>query len=148
MKARILLVLSVALSACTAAPPAPLPPPPEQPETEVDNPTCVSCGWVLEEPDLNHQLSQAEAGDGEAAFRISMHYVSKEDQPKASYWLRRAADLGHPVAQYNLWFDLHNSPKCADHLAALSWLEKAAAQGETSAKSQLDGYRKEVASCD
>ena len=145
----ILLVLSAGLGGCVTVttPSEALPPPPAQPEMEVDNPTCVSCGWILEEPSLGKHLSQAKAGDATAAFRVSLHYLSLENQQEREYWLQRAAELGHPIALYTLWFNLRNSPVCADRLTALAWLEKAAAQGEPDAKSELDGFRKEAAIC-
>lgn len=143
----ILLVLALGLGGCVTTPPETLPPPPAHPELEVDNPTCVSCGWILEEPSLGKHLSQAKAGDATAAFRISLHYLSLENQQQREYWLLRAAELGHPIALYNLWFNLRNSPICADRLAALAWLEKAAAQGEPDTKRKLDDFRKEAAIC-
>lgn len=144
MNALIPLTFSAAL-ASHATPP--LPPPPEAPEIYVDNPTCVSCGSILEEPTLGQELSRANAGDPNAAFRVYLHYISAENQHERAIWLQRAAELGHPTAQYNLWFDLRESPLCTDRALALSWLEKSAAQGVALAKGKLDAFRKEVQSC-
>ncbi len=33
---------------------------------------------------------------------LSGHGVAKQDEEEAVKWLRRAAELGHPEAQYNL----------------------------------------------
>ncbi|MDR6887097.1 MULTISPECIES: tetratricopeptide repeat protein [Variovorax] len=49
-------------------------------------------------------VAKAESGDSEAAFRLSKyhHFVHQDGRGQGRRWLRRAAEGGHPVAQYNL----------------------------------------------
>lgn len=138
-------VLSVSLSGCathlTALPP------PEEPAIVVDNPTCVSCGYDLSDAEVARLLSQAEAGDPDAAFRVWLHYELSGDRIRGMHWLRRAAGLGHAVAQYNLWFEMRSVPTCEERLDALAWLKKSAAQGFSLASTSLADYRDSEGNC-
>jgi hypothetical protein len=126
---------------------APLPPPPENPEIVVENTVCVSCVWLVDDSKLSQLMQQADEGDAEAAFRISLHFSSADNPQKHESWTRRAAQLGHPIAQYNVWFSLHESATCPDQVEALAWLEKSAAQGVREATERLQWFRQLVAQC-
>lgn len=139
-------LLAIALTAC-AAHPANFPPPPEVPDIVVDDPVCACCGGLLSASELAEQMARAEAGDANAAFRVAWHYASAEDATQRAHWRRRAAQLGHPVAQYNLWFELRSAPDCASRLEAMRWLDESAAQGNADATARVDAYRKEIADC-
>jgi hypothetical protein len=141
----IVLLSSLAIASCANAPP--IPPPPEEPEVIFDDPTCVSCGYLLQEPELSQKKILASDRDKDAAFRVYLHYVSAENRAESAAWLQRAAELGHPTAQYNMWFELRESENCGDRATALSWLERSAAQGDTSANSEIKAYRAEVEGC-
>lgn len=146
MKRVAAAVLSVSLSGCATHLTA-FPPPPEEPAIVVDNPTCVSCGYDLSGPELARLLSQAEAGDPDAAFRAWLHYDLSGDRTRGMHWLRRAADLEHAVAQYNLWLEMRSAPICEERLEALTWLEKSAAQGFSLARTSLADLRNSAGDC-
>ena len=124
-----------------------LPPPPEEPAVLVDSPTCVSCGSLLEPPQLQHLIEQSQLGDAQAAFLVSMHYSSADQPELRDRWLARAGGLGHPVAQYNKWFLLRKSAQCADRTEALGWLVKAAAQGQPDAVRELRPFQRLAKKC-
>ena len=113
----------------------------------VDNPVCVSCGWLLEQSQLEHLMEQSRLGDAQSAFRVAMHFNSSERASLGVQWLRRAAYLGHPAAQYNLWFRLRESTSCVDKREALAWLERAAAQGASLAANELPRFRRIAQRC-
>ena len=126
---------------------APRPPPPETPEVVTDKAICVSCAWLLDDTQLDQLRQKAEKGDAEAAFRVALHFSSADNRQQHRTWLHRAAELGHPVAQYNIWFNLRDSKTCSDQLAALAWLERSAAQGFREAKEQLKPFQQLAAPC-
>ena len=142
-----LIVLSSALAVASCANTPTVPPPPAEPEVIFDDPTCVSCGYLLEEPELRQKKTLASDRDKEAAFRVYLHYVSAENRAESSVWLQRAAELGHATAQYNMWFELRESENCDDRAVALSCLEKSSSQGNTSANGEIEAYRAEVDGC-
>lgn len=100
------------------------------------------------EPFLDEvQGDRRRLDDANAAFRVWWNYVSAEDAERRSQWLRRAAQLGDPTSQYNLWFELQSAPDCANRLEAMYWLEKSAAQGNSQAKSRVDAFGSELVHC-
>jgi TPR repeat protein len=101
----------------------------------------------LEAEDLAHLVAQAQKGNAEAAFRVGLHYSSADQPETHQAWSRRAALLGHSVAQYNQWFWLRETSSCADRAEALMWLEKAAAQGYPEALRKLPDYRGSTVDC-
>ena len=123
------------------------PPPPKAPEIVTDKAICVSCAWLLDDTQLDQLRQEVDKGDAEAAFRIALHYSSAENHQQHRSWMLRAAQLGHQVAQYNLWFFLRDSTTCSDQLTALEWLARSASQGFRSAKEQLQAFQERVASC-
>ncbi len=42
--------------------------------------------------------AKAEAGDGEAAYKLYNLYIDREEKPSARFWLEKAADNGQPDA--------------------------------------------------
>jgi TPR repeat protein len=143
-----LLVLTslLGLSACAGAGLS-APSPPEEPAVVIDNPVCVSCGWLLEESQLEHLMEQSRLGDAHSAFRVAMHFNSSGQPDLGVQWLRRASYLGHPAAQYTLWHRLRESTSCVDKHEALVWLERAAAQGVSAAASELSRFRRIAHRC-
>jgi TPR repeat protein len=75
---------------------------------------------ALESRYSNHQ-------DGEAAYRLSQYYgLAQFDLDRQILWLKRAARLGHPAAQYNLAFIMIESDdKYKDLSKGEYWLNKA-----------------------
>ena len=70
--------------------------------------------------------AKAEAGDADAAFRLSLYYtfVSSDDDQRIR-WLSIAAKGGHVVAQHNLAYDLYMNGKDLAEAArwAAEWLK-------------------------
>lgn len=99
---------------------------------------------IMEEGAL---LTRAQAGDADAAFRLSIHFESTGARDKARQWRTTAARNGHAVAQYNEWYLRRHGRECATTREALSWLEKSAAGGYEKARRNLDGYRRNAGLC-
>jgi hypothetical protein len=95
--------------------------------SELREPVSVDSGYVIPMGDLPAITASANQGDSQSAFRLSLHYGS--DSGEGQTWQIRAAELGHPTAQYNEWFRLSQETDCASLQQALVWLEKAGAVG-------------------
>jgi len=83
-----------------------------------------------------------EAESPAAMVYLSMFYEegigTPPDPVKARALMRRAAEKGYSVAQYNLGRDLLQSATTpAERVVALRWLERAAAQDDTDAAELL-----------
>ena len=140
------ILASLCLFGCSSYPEQ-LPPPPAEPRVILDNPTCVSCGGLLTESELSTLTAKAQQGSADAAFRVAYHYNSADAPETYKQWILRAATLGHSTAQYNAWFILSQSSNCADRSAALGWLVKAAASGQTNAVKALPAFRSQANDC-
>ena len=70
---------------------------------------------------------KVEQGDKDAAFRLYQYYslVILDDQ-QGHQWLMKAAQSGHPIAQYNLSVSLLENGKRSD---AAFWAKKASDNG-------------------
>lgn len=77
-------------------------------------------------------VAKAEAGDAEAAFRLSLYYtfVSSDDDQRIR-WLSIAAKGGHVVAQHNLAYDLYMNGK--DLAEAAHWAAESLKNGNSDA---------------
>ena len=77
-------------------------------------------------------VAKAEAGDAEAAFRLSLYYTfASSDDVQRTRWLTVAAKAGHVVAQHNLAYDLYMSGK--DLAEAAHWAAESAKNGNAEA---------------
>ena len=77
-------------------------------------------------------VTKAEAGDAEAAFRLSLYYTfASSDDVQRTRWLTAAAKAGHVVAQHNLAYDLYMSGK--DLAEAAHWAAESAKNGNAEA---------------
>lgn len=77
-------------------------------------------------------LSKAEAGDAEAALRLSRYYsFIRLDREKGRHWLTRAAQGGHVLAQYSLAVALRSEGK--DLSEAAHWAAEALRNGDEEA---------------
>ena len=144
---RILIAFLAVAASVGGSVSATLPPPPESPEIVDENAVCVSCVWLVDDRTLSQLMQKTDRGDAEAAFRISLHFSSADNPQQYQAWARRAAELGHAIAQYNVWFSLRESAACPDRLEALAWLEKSAAQGAREATEKLQSFRQLAAQC-
>jgi TPR repeat protein len=125
----------------------PVLPPPEDPVVEFADPVSLSDIFLLDPSVEAELLRRAGEGDDEAAHRLSLHYAATKDGGRADRWLRTAAGLGNPVAQYSLWFKLHAQRDCATQQEAHAWLQRAADQGYETARSELASSKASMAAC-
>jgi TPR repeat protein len=125
----------------------PVLPPPEDPAIEFPDAVSLSDIFHVDPAKEAELLARAGEGDGEAAHRLSLHYTAIEDPAHADRWLRTAAELGEPVAQYSLWFKLREQRDCATQQEAHAWLQRAADQGNKAARSELASSKASMAAC-
>lgn len=99
-------------------------------------------------PEARHSLDtlqrNAEAGNAEAMYRLSMLYERgydsiPADSTKARGLLRNSAEAGYPPAMNYLGYLLLNSrdTSSSETREGLSWLEKAAGKGDPKAASNI-----------
>ncbi|MDX1430931.1 MAG: hypothetical protein R3286_00650 [Gammaproteobacteria bacterium] len=86
----------------------------------------------------------AELGDAPAQYNLAMLYLKRTppDYRSARPWLRRAAEGGVAGAQYMLGvLAYHGVGARRDEQAALTWLERASAQGDADAQALIEEIR-------
>lgn len=107
--------------------------------TENEKPIAVDEGFSLSAKAVDRMRLEAAKGSAEAAFRLSLHYSGgiNASSEEARFWRQVAAENGHAVAQYNIWFLDHESQDAFLKERALFWLRKSAASGFEDAKKQL-----------
>lgn len=101
--------------------------------------TAPACTW----DDLATLTTKAESGDAQACRILSIKYEKGTpdlpvNEKLAIHWLKKAAEGGDLVAQYNLgaaFFNGAGVPK--DEKAAMEWLRKAAVGGNAGAQETL-----------
>ena len=72
-------------------------------------------------------IIKANNGDTGACRRLAEYYSFIEsNEPKENFWLRKGAELGDTIAQWNLSFNLIESKNISDQQEAILWLTKAA----------------------
>lgn len=84
------------------------------------------------------QALEARAGKGDAvaAFRLFEHFAfAARDDVAARLWLRRAAEMGHIVAQYNLGAALVDEGESRE---AAQWLTRAAEAAKRSGDAETE----------
>ena len=81
---------------------------------------------------------KAAGGDAAAAMRVSQYYgLSLEsDVEREMVWLRKAAELGSPLAQYNLAFSLIHDVHDRNLSEAKAWVLRARKSAETEGDSE------------
>lgn len=132
------------LCACSSQEEVFLIPPPPEPAFIIPGAVTAESGALLDPGELLIVQSKADAGDRDAAFRLARHFDAAGNKQESNRWQRIAAERGHPVAQYNMWFDNRNSSDCPSMCEALAWLEIAARSGFQRASAELDAYSAKV----
>jgi TPR repeat protein len=100
--------------------------------------------FYLSQDDIKQLSLQGEKGDGTAAFRLFQYYeLYLEDGKQSFYWLKKAAENGHVIAQYNLGLEFLNNQQRKDRTQALYWLRKAAQSGNADAKEIIQKLEKQ-----
>ena len=88
--------------------------------------------FALTEEQRLAYAAKAEAGNADAAFRLSLFYTFTFSDPEQSMkWLSMAAHRGHGTAQHNLAYDLYMDG--ADLAKAAYWAEEAQKNGNDEA---------------
>ena len=88
--------------------------------------------YALTDAQRAELITKAEAGDAEAAFRLSLYYTfSSSDDVQRTRWLTVAVKAGHVVAQHNLAYDLYMSGK--DLAEAAHWAAESSKNGNAEA---------------
>jgi TPR repeat protein len=94
--------------------------------------------YDLSSDELCALAKRGDAGDGEAALRLSRYYdLYARDTKKGKEWLTKAARAGNPTAQYNLGVVLLATPGRSNRKQAKFWLEEAAKNGFSKAHEVL-----------
>lgn len=117
---------------------AQVPPQPDRPKVELDGSIATDSGAELDDKQLRTLIGRADAGDADAAFQISRHFEGKGTAGSSHMWLVYAAALGHPIAQYNVFFRLRDKQDCESSSEAYAWLKSAALKGVKGADSELE----------
>ncbi len=90
-------------------------------------------------------MNRANDGDGGAANALGMYYdIIKSDMGNAIYWLRKGAENGSAIAQYNLAnVLLRRKNSRTNREEAIHWLEVSEQKGIIAAKSVLERLKRE-----
>lgn len=131
---RYLIVFGLLLSGCAST---------DDGQSSTEDFILANQSDYLSQEELKNLKRKALTGDGEAAYMLSNYYEYADGDHKMSrYWLRKAATLGWPVAQYSLGMFVFNKAKTeAQRQEGISWLEKASANGFPEAKADLKRIR-------
>ncbi len=79
---------------------------------------------------------RVNAGDILAAKRLAGYYgIWRNDTEGMMYWMKRSAELGDPVDQYN--YGVYLTEKKQDKVEGLKWITKSANSGYEYAKDYL-----------
>lgn len=149
MKRIILVLSSVAFAAsCAAASrrPVPLPEIVGAPAPDLEG-QAQGGDVALSNVEEGALLKRAQAGNADAAFRLSIHYAATGADERTRRWRATAARLGHPIALYNAWYEQRLRRECVPMREALQWLETSAARGHAASREVLEPYRRSVADC-
>ncbi|WP_395789244.1 hypothetical protein [Aquimonas sp.] len=118
----------------------PPPPPAEEPPPIImDRVETIDTGWIIRSEDLDAYTERAMKGDPESALRIALHFSTQfvGDRDASSYWMLIAAENGHPIAQYNVWYEYNRSDSAQLKLRSMYWLRRSAESGNRLAQEQL-----------
>lgn len=91
-----------------------------------NEPVMGNQAYALSLSEIEGLENAALDGDGEAAFRLSRHYLMIRLEPQqAKKWMRIAAENNYPPAYYNLAFLMRNDPDTASRRRTRYWLQRA-----------------------
>lgn len=99
-----------------------------------DNAGLTAAGAMLKEAELDRYSKAALDGDGDAAFRIYLHYQTGTDLRNAEFWVRIAAENGNLSGMINYADYLLDIPRGEQCRRARFWIKRA----RTSATSESD----------
>ena len=132
VKLAVLLPLLLNLSASYATQNQTMDTPDAAPASSSSSPISGAQSYALTDAQRAELITKAEAGDAEAAFRLSLYYTfTSSDDVQRIRWLTIAAKAGHVVAQHNLAYDLYMSGK--DLAEAAHWAAESSKSGNAEA---------------
>lgn len=103
---------------------------------EYINPSSV---FFLNKSEIKKLEIQSKDGDIDASIKLSNFFCFiKNDKKEQVKFLRRAAQNGHVVSQYNLWVILNSNKDNKSKKEAMYWLEKAGGSGDKEAQIELE----------
>jgi TPR repeat protein len=91
---------------------------------------------VLPKQEWEKVITKAENGDSVEALKLYLHYRTLSDRIEEMFWLRTAADLRNPIAEYNMGI-LYTNEKYENLFKAKVWLQRAKADGVSMAGFEL-----------
>lgn len=101
--------------------------PTDNKDEQMQSPVSTGSTYFLSETDIHLLEKKAEKGDKDSAFKLYQYYSLVALDEKIGYqWLVKAAENGHPIAQYNLSVSLLTNGKISD---AAFWARKASDNG-------------------
>lgn len=131
-KLAVLLPLLLNLSVSYATENQAMDKPDAAPASSSSSPISGAQSYSLTDVQRAELVTKAEAGDAEAAFRLSLYYTfASSDEAQRTRWLTVAAKAGHVVAQHNLAYDLYMSGK--DLAEAAHWAAESSKSGNAEA---------------
>lgn len=88
-------------------------------------------GYSLTDQQLRRDLQLARGGDGEACYRVHLHFALGINQyAEGEKWLQRSAECGYPIGMYGYGVVMWNkAQKSQEKEAARAWIRKAADRG-------------------
>lgn len=94
---------------------------------QMSNPVSTGNIYSLSQNEIDFLIKKANQGNKDAAFKLYEYYsLSALNDQLAHKWLLKAAQDGHPIAQYNLAVFLLQKGKKSD---AAFWAKKAYGNG-------------------
>ena len=89
---------------------------------------------TLSESDVNELISKANENDITSQITLSDYYYDLEKYEDSFNWIKKAAELGDPVAQNNLGYMYDNGLGTVENKKlAYRWFKKAAEQNQVNA---------------
>ena len=98
---------------------------------------------TLSESQLNELVSKANDNDIDSQIILSGYYYDLEKYEDSFNWIKKAAELGDPLAQNNLGYMYDNGKGTAKNKKlAYRWFKKAAEQNQVNALTTIASYYK------
>lgn len=89
-------------------------------------------GVALDSISVERLSKQALEGSGEAARRLSRHFLMAQgNREEAKFWAVVAAENGDVLGKYDAGFLLKDDPDPRNRRRAIFWLKQAASQGDS-----------------
>lgn len=99
--------------------------------------------WLSKE-DINKFVTLAKSGDKDAAFKLTQYYLFSEyDEEKIKFWTEKAAELNHPIAQYNLAYIFYMQVP-PNYEKSIFWAQKSMENKNPSAENLIEEVKEKM----